>query len=104
MLPHLTTEDTVYDGYLIPKGSMLLAHIKYENLFMIGPYHLTHFLPRSMLRDERFWDDPSEFKPERFMGELREGQVDPVSLIFGFGRRLAIRLLRLMHFSADSKE
>lgn len=46
-----------------------------------------------MLRDERFWEDPSEFKPERFLGELKEGQVDPLSLIFGYGRRLAVRLL-----------
>lgn len=45
-----------------------------------------------MLRDERFWEDPSEFKPERFLGELKEGQVDPLSLIFGYGRRLAIQL------------
>jgi len=41
-----------------------------------------------MLRDERFWDDPAEFRPERFLQELKEGQVDPKSLIYGFGRRL----------------
>jgi len=41
-----------------------------------------------MLRDKRFWDDPEEFKPERFLQELKEGQVDPESLIFGFGRRM----------------
>ena len=35
VLPHLTTEDTIYDGYLVPKGSMLLAHIKYEH-FCLG--------------------------------------------------------------------
>jgi len=45
-----------------------------------------------MLRDERFWNDPAEFKPERFLQELKEGQVDPKSLLFGFGRRLAAQL------------
>jgi cytochrome P450 len=48
-----------------------------------------------MLRDERFWDDPEEFKPERFLQGLKEGQVDPKSLIFGFGRRLATQLHRI---------
>ena len=37
VLPHLTTEDTVYDGYLIPKGSMLMASIKYGSLFTSTP-------------------------------------------------------------------
>jgi len=41
-----------------------------------------------MLRDERFWDDPAEFRPERFLQEIKEGQIDPKSLAFGFGRRL----------------
>ena len=57
VLPHLTTEDTVYDGHLIPKGSMLLANIKYEKPFTSEPT-LSHPLPpRFMLRDERFWDN-----------------------------------------------
>lgn len=55
-----------------------------------------------MLQDERFWDDPGAFKPERFLGELKEGQVDPKSLIFGFGRRSATPLPALW-FSADSQ-
>ena len=47
-----------------------------------------------MLQDERFWDNPTEFKPERFLQELTEGQVDPKSLIFGFGRRFATKRLQ----------
>jgi hypothetical protein len=81
-------------GTFIPKGSMLLANIKYESSSRLGRRHLTLFPLRFMLRDERFWDDPAEFKPERFLQELKEGQVDPKSLIFGFGRRLATGLLR----------
>jgi hypothetical protein len=37
VMPHLTTEDSIYDGYFIPKGSMLLANVKYEKLFMSRP-------------------------------------------------------------------
>jgi len=95
VLPHLTTEDTVYDGYLIPKGSMLFASIKYEELFTSRlTFSYPFSSPRFMLRDERFWDNPTEFRPERFLQELKEGQVDPRSLIFGFGRRFATNTRR----------
>jgi len=47
-----------------------------------------------MLRDERFWDNPGDFRPERFLQVLKEGQVDPRSLAFGFGRRFGIQLLQ----------
>ena len=52
-----------------------------------GRRYLTYLPPRSMLRDERAWDNPAEFQPERFLQGLKDGQVDPKSLIFGFGRR-----------------
>jgi Cytochrome P450 len=65
---------------------------------------LTPLPPRSMLRDKRFWDEPEEFKPERFLQELKEGLLDPKSLIFGFGRRLAIQLLHLTGCSANLRD
>jgi hypothetical protein len=66
---------------------MLLASIKYGNLSTSWSIAAHNLPPRFMLRDERFWDNPAEFRPERFLQELKEGQVDPKSLIFGFGRR-----------------
>jgi hypothetical protein len=36
--------------------------------------------------------------------ELKEGQVDPTSLIFGFGRRLAAQLLYLMMLGVNLKD
>jgi cytochrome P450 len=57
-----------------------------------------------MLRDERFWDDPEDFKPERFLQELKDGQIDPRSLIFGYGRRLATQLHHRMGCDANSKD
>ena len=54
-----------------------------------------------MLHDERVWDNPTEFRPERFLQELKKGQVDPKSLIFGFGRRFAAQLPQSMGSSAN---
>jgi hypothetical protein len=87
VIQHLTIEDTVYDGYFIPKGSVLLANIKYEKLSSSGRFLSHPFSPRSMLRDESVWENPAEFKPERFLQGLKDGQIDPNKLVFGFGRR-----------------
>ncbi|KAN0076772.1 Cytochrome P450 [Tylopilus felleus] len=62
-----TTADDVYNGYLIPAGSYVMANIW------------------AMLRDERTYKDPLEFKPERFLGDDQEPH--PFTVSFGFGRR-----------------
>ncbi|KAI0466898.1 cytochrome P450 [Xylaria cf. heliscus] len=70
-LPHENTEDDVYNGYLIPEGSMLFANI----------WHFTH--------DPDVYHDPNVFKPERFLA--RDGhkpEPDPKKFVFGFGRRI----------------
>jgi cytochrome P450 len=46
-----TTTDVSLDGYVIPEGDAV--HV---------PQWVIH-------RDERWWDDPTEFRPERFTGE-----------------------------------
>ncbi|KAI1132575.1 cytochrome P450 [Nemania abortiva] len=70
-IPHQNTEDDVCEGYLIPKGSMLFANL----------WHFTH--------DPDVYQDPSAFKPERFLAvEGREAEPDPEKFVFGFGRRL----------------
>ncbi|KAA1476009.1 cytochrome P450 [Dentipellis sp. KUC8613] len=69
-LPHMTTEDDVYDGYLIPKGTMVFGNI----------WAITH--------DPEKYEDPASFKPERFLendGTLNDQEVPA---IFGFGRRV----------------
>ncbi|EAU86925.2 cytochrome P450 [Coprinopsis cinerea okayama7 len=71
-LPHKLTEDDVYRGMYIPKGSLIFANIW------------------AMTRDERIFPDPETFNPERYLNmdpETKKKQ-DPRNFIFGFGRRL----------------
>ncbi|KAH7888012.1 cytochrome P450 [Phlebopus sp. FC_14] len=67
---HVTTDDDLYEGYLIPKGSCIFA-----NLWTI-------------LRDPKTYSDPLEFKPERFIQTKdKQPDTDPRNVCFGFGRR-----------------
>jgi cytochrome P450 len=67
-LPHATIEDDIYRGWLIPKGTVVLA-----NAWV-------------MLHDEEVYPDPFVFQPERYLGP--NPQPHPGSRgCFGFGRR-----------------
>ncbi|KAI0712881.1 cytochrome P450 monooxygenase [Fomitopsis betulina] len=72
-LPHQTTEDDVYRGYYIPKGTTVMPNIW------------------AMFRDADVYPDPEAFIPERFL-ELNEASDrelrDPKKIVFGFGRRI----------------
>jgi cytochrome P450 len=45
------------------------------------------------MRDERYYQEPDQFNPDRFLvktvGGLNEEDYDPRGVVFGFGRRLA---------------
>ncbi|RXW19597.1 hypothetical protein EST38_g6257 [Candolleomyces aberdarensis] len=72
-LPHKSTEDDVYKGYRIPKGSMVIGNVW------------------ALMHNEEEFPEPMAFKPERFLnpdGSLNEHVRDPATAIFGFGRRL----------------
>ncbi|KAJ7923381.1 cytochrome P450 [Mycena leptocephala] len=71
-VPHSLTEDDVYHGNRIPAGSIVLANV----------WSMTH--------DESDYPDPLNFIPERFLkdGKLNLDVRDPLSLVFGFGRRV----------------
>jgi len=64
---HVSTQDIIYEGYLIPKGTSLLGNIWF------------------MLSDPETYPDPDTFDPERFLGE--DQQLDPREVCFGWGRR-----------------
>ncbi|KAI0674628.1 cytochrome P450 [Trametes maxima] len=74
-LAHRLTQDDVYRGWVVPKGTVVWANIW------------------SMLRDPAVFPEPANFRPERFLnvdGTLRELEryEDPSVIGFGFGRRI----------------
>ncbi|KAG5645609.1 hypothetical protein DXG03_005747 [Asterophora parasitica] len=69
-IPHRAVQDDIYNGYLIPKDSIILPHM----------WNIT--------RDPQLYSKPYEFRPERFMaGETNPPELDPNTYMFGFGRR-----------------
>ncbi|KAJ3747106.1 cytochrome P450 [Lentinula detonsa] len=72
-LPHLASEEDVYNGYRIPKGSIIIANAW------------------AMMHDERNFQDPYTFNPDRYIrpadGQLNHGMLKPTAG-FGFGRRI----------------
>lgn len=64
-------DDDVYEGFHIPKGSIILANVW------------------SMVNDEARYPNPQAFIPERFLhddGSLKPNDLE--HLTFGFGRRI----------------
>nr|AYM55650.1 cytochrome p450 [Croton stellatopilosus] len=70
LLPHFSFEACTVGGYEIPSGTMLLVNAW------------------AMHRDPKIWEEPLEFKPERFEGDLGEQSELGFRFIpFGAGRR-----------------
>ncbi|KAF5315269.1 hypothetical protein D9619_007193 [Psilocybe cf. subviscida] len=66
---HANTDNDVFKGCLIPKGSNIIA-----NIWAIS-------------RDGRRYKDPEAFKPERFFDKDGSLNHDNIDYAFGFGRR-----------------
>lgn len=90
-VPHRVTVDDQYRGYDIPAGSTVIANTWYALTANLSPICFDRHIHRAMTRDTRFYPDPEEFRPERFM--VPDGKKDellmPSSFVFGFGRRSA---------------
>ncbi|KAF5317476.1 hypothetical protein D9758_018784 [Tetrapyrgos nigripes] len=69
-IPHDTSEDIIYNGYFIPKGTSVHANI----------WAMTH--------DESTFEKPDDFIPERHLRE--DSKFDDINsiLAYGFGRRV----------------
>lgn len=75
VFPHLQdpNQDTVVDGVLIPRGSMIIVN------------------SGGIFEDPDIYDDPLSFKPERF---LDKDVLDSFGVTFGYARRYAPFSLR----------
>ncbi|KAL8196940.1 UNVERIFIED_CONTAM: Cytochrome P450 1A5 [Gekko kuhli] len=74
-IPHCTTRDTVLNGYFIPKDTCVF----------VNQWQVNH--------DKDLWNDPSAFKPERFLtADGREVNRDDCEkvLTFGLGKRRCV--------------
>ncbi|RAL14762.1 cytochrome P450 [Aspergillus homomorphus CBS 101889] len=67
-IPHRSMEDDICEGYLIPKGSLIIPNIW------------------AFCHDPTGYENPMTFNPGRFLCETPER--DPHYLAFGFGRRV----------------
>ncbi|KIK54121.1 hypothetical protein GYMLUDRAFT_264755 [Collybiopsis luxurians FD-317 M1] len=70
--PHLLTQDDIYEGYFIPKGTIVMGNAW------------------SILQNEEDYPEPTRFNPSRFLnsdGKIDPNVRDPTNYAFGFGRR-----------------
>ncbi|KAI0697621.1 cytochrome P450 [Cerioporus squamosus] len=76
-IPHCTVDDDELDGYFVPAGTVVMP-----NLW-------------ACMRDEETYDEPEEFRPERFIrdGQLDPAVRDPATVVFGFGCRFVAESL-----------
>lgn len=101
-MPHVLTQDDVYSGYAIPKGSFVFANVWYDAYSFDGETLKFMCMLRSIMRDETLYAKPNTFNPDRFMktvSDAEDKKRDPRTYVFGFGRRLVtmVYLVLLTH-------
>jgi len=70
-VPHAASEDGVYEGFFIPKGTLVSGNTW------------------AIFRDPSIYPEPEAFKPERFINSDGSFRDDPLlSSAFGFGKRI----------------
>ena len=75
-LPHATSRDVVFNGYLIPKGATVIGDLDSVN------------------QDRELWNDPEEFRPQRFIDETGSLTIPEQFVPFSLGRHSFGSILR----------
>ena len=95
-VPHRVMEDDIYNGYFIPKGSLVIANI-WQVLLSLSFWSSSLSNKRQLTHDPRTYTNPMTFNPDRFLpSENRKPELDPRQICFGFGRRYVHFLLQNM--------
>ena len=95
----MATNDDEYNGYYIPKGTVVLGNAwSVRTSFILSVVDL-FFLFRSILHDPELFNNPMEYQPERYLkdGLLKPDYLDINSVVFGFGRRLVLHVSTTMY-------
>ncbi|XP_068086666.1 probable cytochrome P450 304a1 [Anabrus simplex] len=71
-VPHLSTEDTYFQGYFIPKYTIMYPHLAAAHM------------------DPEVFEDPESFRPERFLDENGRLLKKDLTTPFGAGKRLCV--------------
>ena len=88
-IPHRTKKDDVFDGYFVPAGTILIANIWCVTFRSLIPSARVRTAARACMHDPRVYEEPEQFRPERFIndGKLSADVLDPTAVVFGAGRR-----------------
>ena len=82
-MPHVNkSQDDIYEGVLIPKGTLVIANIWFV---LSAPRfgHRIHSIFRAINRDPKTYTNPHTFDPLRFL----DHKTPETKAIFGYGRR-----------------